>query len=84
MRKITNDLFNIGIIFTLIILFFWVIYLQSSNKTLVQNISDKDEKIIYLTEELIIMENNNKSLDNYIDELLTQYELLKELERINK
>lgn len=84
MRKITNDLFNIGIIFTLIILFFWVIYLQSSNKTLVKDISDKDEKIIYLTEELIIMENNNKSLDNYIDELLTQYELLKELERINK
>lgn len=84
MRKITNDLFNIGIIFTLIILFFWVIYLQSSNKTLVQDISDKDEKIIYLTEELIIMENNNKSLDNYIDELLTQYELLKELERISE
>ena len=84
MRKITNDLFNIGIIFTLIILFFWVIYLQSSNKTLVQNISDKDEKIIYLTEELIIMENNNKSLDNYIDELLTQYELLKELDRISE
>lgn len=84
MRKITNDLFNIGIIFTLIILFFWIIYLQSYNKTLVQNISDKDEKIIYLTEELIIMENNNKSLDNYIDELLTQYELLKELDRISE
>lgn len=81
MRKITNDLFNIGIIFTLIILFFWVIYLQSSNKTLVQDISDKDEKIIYLTEELIIMENNNKSLDNYIDELLRDNELLKELQR---
>lgn len=84
MRKITNDLFNIGIIFTLIILFFWVIYLQSSNKILVQDIRDKDEKIIYLTEELIIMENNNKSLDNYIDELLTQYELLKELDRISE
>lgn len=81
MRKITNDLFNIGIIFTLIILFFLVIYLQSSNKTLVQDISDKDEKIIYLTEELIIMENNNKSLDNYIDELLRDNELLKELQR---
>lgn len=81
MKKITNDLFNIGIIFTLIILFFWVIYLQSSNKTLIQDISDKDEKIIYLTEELIIMENNNKSLDNYIDELLRDNELLKELQR---